>query len=102
MSPDPRVATLVFGLFDGCGLATKILDCEMAEEILVPNRVASNVGVEIGQVLAVSAILLVMNQWRRTRSFRPLAYGANVAIMTAGSTLAGFQLVGFFLMREAA
>ncbi len=101
VAPDARAATLIFGLFHGFGLATKILDFRMSADGLLPNLVAFNVGVEIGQVLALSAILIAMNHWRRTNSFRPLAYGANVAIMTAGFVLVGFQLAGFFIMRGA-
>ena len=100
IAPDARAATLIFGFFHGFGLATKILDFEMAPDGLVANLVAFNVGVEIGQVLALSAILVVMNHWRRTASFRSMAYGANVAIMTAGFVLVGFQLAGFFLLRS--
>jgi HupE / UreJ protein len=100
VAPDARAATLIFGFFHGFGLATKILDFEMSPDGLVPNLVAFNVGVEIGQVLALSAILIAMNHWRRTQSFRPLAYGANVVIMTAGFVLVGFQLAGFFIMRS--
>ena len=100
VTPDPRAATLVFGFCHGFGLATKMLDFGMAEDGLLPNLVAFNVGVEIGQVLALGAILLVMNHWRRTRSFRPMAYRANVAIMTAGFVLTGFQLVGYFIARQ--
>ncbi len=98
-TPDARAATLIFGFFHGFGLATKILDFKMSADGLVPNLVAFNVGVEIGQVLALSAILIVMNHWRRTRSFRPLAFAANVAIMTAGFVLVGYQLSGYFIMR---
>lgn len=97
VTPDPRAATLLFGLCHGLGLATKMLDFEMAEDGLLPNLVAFNVGVEIGQVLALGAILLVMTHWRRTRSFRPMAYRTNVAIMTAGFVLTGFQLAGYFI-----
>ena len=100
IAPDARAVTLIFGFFHGFGLATKILDFEMAPDGLVANLVAFNVGVEIGQVLALSAILVVMNHWRRTASFRSMAYGANVAIMTAGFVLVGFQLAGFFLLRS--
>ena len=102
VTPDARVATLLFGFAHGFGLATKILDFGMPADGLLPNLVAFNVGVEIGQLLALSAILLIMNHWRRTRSFRPLAYGANVAIMTAGFVLTGVQLAGYFIMRPAA
>ena len=100
VAPDARAATLIFGFFHGFGLATKILDFKMASDGLVANLLAFNVGVEIGQVLALSAILIVMNHWRRTASFRSMAYGANVAIMTAGFVLVGFQLAGFLLLRS--
>ncbi len=98
IAPDARAATLIFGFFHGFGLATKILDFDMSTDGLVPNLVAFNVGVEIGQVLALSAILIAMNHWRRTTSFRPMAYGANVVIMTAGFLLVGYQLAGFFIL----
>ncbi len=100
VTPDARAATLIFGFFHGFGLATKILDFNMSKDGLVPNLVAFNVGVEIGQVLALSAILIVMNHWRRTTSFRSYARSANVAIMTAGFVLVGYQLAGFFIMRS--
>lgn len=98
VAPDVRAATLIFGFFHGFGLATKILDFGMSTDGLVPNLVAFNVGVEIGQVLALSAILIAMNHWRRTSSFRPMAYGANVVIMASGFLLVGYQLAGFFIL----
>jgi hypothetical protein len=98
VQPDTRAATLVFGLFHGFGLATKILDFQIAPEGLIPNLIAFNVGVEIGQLLALSAILIAMNYWRRTPSFSRHAYAGNVAIMTAGFVLMGYQLAGYFLM----
>jgi hypothetical protein len=97
--PDTRAATLTFGLFHGFGLATKILDFQMSPDGLVPNLIAFNVGVEIGQLLALSAILIVMGYWRHTRSFPRHAYSANVAVMTAGFVLIGYQLVGFFVFQ---
>ena len=95
--PDTRAATLVFGLFHGFGLATKILDFQMSTDGLVPNLIAFNVGVEIGQLLALSAILIAMGYWRRTESFPRHAYSANVAVMAAGFVLVGYQLVGYFV-----
>jgi hypothetical protein len=95
--PDTRTATLVFGLFHGFGLATKILDFQMSPDGLVANLIAFNVGVEIGQLLALSTILIAMGYWRRTQSFSRHAYSANVAVMAAGFVLVGYQLVGYFL-----
>ena len=98
VDPDARIATLGFGLVHGFGLATKILDYEVSPEGLVPNLVAFNVGVELGQLLALSAILIAMNHWRRTSSFSRHAFSANVTIMTAGFVLAGYQLAGYFFL----
>ncbi len=97
VQPDTKVATLVFGLFHGFGLASKIIDYDIAEDGLLPNLIAFNVGVEIGQLLALAAILIAMGYWRRTASFFQHAYTANVALMTAGFVLVGYQLTGYFI-----
>src|SRR5688500_11905944 len=96
VQPSTKAATLLFGLFHGLGLATKILDFEVAPEGLIPNLIAFNVGVEIGQLLALGAILIAMGYWRRTASFTRHAAGANVALMAAGFALVAYQLTGYF------
>ena len=93
--PNTKAATLIFGFFHGFGLATKIIEFEIAEDGLVPNLLAFNVGVEIGQLLALGAILLGLGLWRRTQSFIRHAFAANTLLMTAGFMLVGYQLVGF-------
>jgi hypothetical protein len=93
--PNTKAATLIFGFFHGLGLSTKIIDYDISPDGLVPNLLAFNVGVEIGQLLALAAILIVMGYWRRTESFWRHAYTANVAMMTAGFVLIGYQLTGW-------
>ncbi|WP_341895537.1 HupE/UreJ family protein [Ferrovibrio terrae] len=95
--PDTRLATLVFGFFHGFGLASKIIDYEISPDGLLPNLIAFNIGVEIGQILALAAILVAMGYWRRTPSFVRHAYTANVVLMTAGFVLIGYQLTGYFI-----
>jgi hypothetical protein len=95
--PNTKVATLVFGLFHGFGLSSKIIEYDISSDGLVPNLLAFNVGVEIGQLLALSAILIVMGFWRRTTGFLRHAYTANVAMMCAGFMLVGYQLTGYFI-----
>jgi hypothetical protein len=95
VQPEPRIAVLVFGLVHGFGLATKMQDLQLSQEGLVPNIIAFNVGVEIGQFLALGAILLAMNFWRRTASFLRHAYATNVLLMSAGFVLAGYQFAGY-------
>ena len=94
VQPNTKAATLIFGFFHGFGLATKILEFEMSPNGLLPNLIAFNIGVEIGQLLALGAILIAMGFWRRTRSFQRHAYVANVILMTAGFVLVGYQLTG--------
>ena len=95
--PNTKAATLIFGFFHGLGLATKILDYQIASDGLLPNLLAFNVGVEIGQILALAAILIAMGFWRRTASFWRHAYTANVVMMSLGFMLMGFQITGYFV-----
>ena len=96
VQPDTRAAVLIFGLFHGFGLATKLQDFALSKDGLVPNMLAFNVGVEIGQLLALTAILIAMSFWRRTAAFTRQAFAANVILMAAGFLLTGYQLAGYF------
>jgi hypothetical protein len=95
--PNPKVATLVFGLFHGFGLAAKILDYELSPDGLIFNLIFFNIGVEIGQLLALGAILIAMSYWRKSTSFMRHAYNANVVMMMLGFLLMGYQIVGYFV-----
>ncbi|HEY9212303.1 MAG TPA: HupE/UreJ family protein [Ancylobacter sp.] len=95
--PNTKLATLIFGFFHGFGLSTKIIEYNISPDGLVPNLLAFNVGVEIGQLLALAAILIVMGYWRRTDSFWRHAYTANTIMMTAGFVLIGYQITGWFV-----
>jgi len=92
--PNPKAAVLIFGLFHGFGLATKIQELAFSREGLLGNLISFNVGVEIGQFLALSMILIAMTFWRQTKSFGRSAVFANGALMCAGFILIGYQLSG--------
>ena len=92
---DTRAAVLVFGLFHGLGLATKLMDLAVSPEGLLVNLVSFNIGVEIGQVLVLVAVVALLNWWRRSPTFAPSAFYANVALMTAGFILTGQQISGY-------
>lgn len=95
--PNTKAATLIFGFCHGFGLSSKILEYDIAQDGLVPNLLAFNVGVEIGQLLALSAILIVMGYWRRSGSFWRHAYTANTVMMTLGFVIIGYQITGYFV-----
>ena len=97
VQPDTRAAVLIFGLFHGFGLATKLQEFALSQNGLVGNIVSFNVGVEIGQGLALTAILIALTYWRTRRGFLEHAFATNAIVMACGFLLVGYQLSGYFL-----
>ena len=97
LRPNTKVAVFVFGLVHGFGLATKLQEYSLSRNGLVANIVSFNGGVEIGQFLALTAVLLTFGYWRTRRGYVRHAYLTNAALMTAGFVLAGYQLGGYFM-----
>jgi hypothetical protein len=95
-----RVAVLVFGFFHGFGLSSKLQDIALSQDGLVANMISFNVGVELGQFAALAIILIAINLWRASGGFQRHAYAANIAIMTAGFVLIGYQLTGLMVSME--
>ncbi len=95
--PNTQAAVLIFGLFHGFGLATKLQDFALPEQDLWKNLLAFNIGVEIGQFLALMFILIALNFWRRSTSFYDFSAVTNTLLMTGGLILFGYQMAGFVL-----
>jgi hypothetical protein len=93
--PNTRAAVLIFGLFHGFGLATKLQELALSKNGLITNIVSFNVGVEIGQVLALTAVLIGLSYWRMHKSFLRDAFATNTALMAGGLTLLGYQIAGY-------
>ena len=96
-SPNTKLAVLIFGLFHGFGLATKLQELQLADNGLVTNLIAFNVGVELGQFTALAIIILIINFWRKHNSFSQFATITNSLLMSTGFMLIGFQLTGYFI-----
>ncbi len=97
--PDTRAAVAVFGLFHGFGLATKLQEFTLPQNGLLANILSFNAGVEIGQALALTAVVLLLGFWRTQPGFMRHAFAANAVLMTCGFILVGYQLSGFFMAR---
>jgi len=95
--PDPRVAVFMFGLAHGFGLATKMQQLTLSPEGLVANILAFNVGVELGQLLALALLLFLITAWRATGTYAAHARGFNVLLMVAGFVLTGYHLAAYWL-----
>ncbi|WP_394749174.1 HupE/UreJ family protein [Spongiimicrobium salis] len=94
--PNTKWAVLIFGLFHGFGLATKLQEFEFDREGLFVNLLGFNLGVEVGQFLALGLVLLVLGVWRQYPSYIKFSNLTNIALMTAGFLLLGFQLTGYY------
>src|SRR3954453_12404373 len=97
VQPNTKIAVLIFGLFHGFGLATKLQEFALSPSGLVANIVSFNVGVEIGQCIALTAILIAFTYWRAHRGFLRHAFATNALVMASGFLLVGYQLSGYFL-----
>ena len=95
--PNTKAAVLIFGLFHGFGLATKLQEFEFDKEGLFINLLGFNLGVEIGQFLALGFVVLLIAIWRRYDSYLKFSKITNTLLMAAGFLLLGFQLTGYFM-----
>jgi hypothetical protein len=99
VQPNDKLAVLIFGLFHGLGLATKLQGLHLSEQGLVINMVSFNIGVEIGQLIALSVMLAGIVWWRQSAGFARTATVANGLILISGFVLIEYQLAGYFLQK---
>lgn len=92
---DARAAVFVFGLCHGLGLATKLQEFSLSNNGLVTNILSFNIGVEIGQAIALAFILVILSQWRRIKLFQSHAFVSNSLLMSLGFMLTGYQIAGY-------
>jgi len=95
--PNTKAAVLIFGFFHGFGLATKLQDIAISPDGLVTNMISFNIGVEVGQFLALAVMLIAFNLWRASGRFIASAYASNVVLMGAGFALMGYQITGYLV-----
>lgn len=94
--PNTKAAVLIFGLFHGFGLASKLKEFKFEREGLFTNLIGFNIGVEIGQFIALAVVLILITLWRRHPSFMKFSTATNTLLMASGFILLGYQLTGYF------
>lgn len=95
-SPDERLAVFIFGLFHGLGLATKLQDLGLAQDGLLANLISFNLGVELGQLLALVAIVLLLRLLPSRGEKSSMGTAVNVGLIVAGFALMAYQ-IGLYL-----
>lgn len=96
-SRSPNLTWMVFGfgLIHGFGLSTRLQQLPLGDDGIVLKIIAFNIGVEVGQVIALTVLLFLLSRWRRTESFSRFSLASNVGLMAAGSLLLLMQLHGY-------
>ena len=94
-SPNLLGMVFAFGLIHGFGLSTRLQMLPLADEGLVLRILSFNVGVELGQIAALSIMLIFLSSWRKMESFQRLSNASNVLLMLAGFFLLNMQLHGY-------
>jgi hypothetical protein len=94
-SPNLVWMVFIFGLIHGFGLSTRLQQLPLGESGLVLKILSFNVGVEVGQIVGLSIMLLVLGVWRKRDSFKQFSKACNVALMMAGGLLMLMQLHGY-------
>ncbi|WP_211323656.1 HupE/UreJ family protein [Sediminitomix flava] len=93
--PNAKWAVLIFGLFHGLGLATKLQEFNFNQDGLFTNLVGFNIGVEIGQFVALMFVVAIIGLWRSHKSFLRFSTLTNTVLMTAGFLLFGLQMTAY-------
>ena len=94
-SPNLLGAVTFFGLIHGFGLSTRLQQLPLGQEGLVLRILSFNLGVEVGQIVALSGMWIILAGWRKTASFMKFSKVANAALMFAGVLLLLMQLHGY-------
>jgi hypothetical protein len=94
--PNTKSAVLIFGLFHGLGLASKLQELSLNKDGILVNLIGFNIGVEIGQFIALALVLFVITIWRMYPSFMKFSTLTNTLLMAMGFLLFGYQIAGYF------
>lgn len=94
-SPNLLFLVFIFGLIHGFGLSTRLQQIPLGEGSLLLQIISFNIGVEFGQVAALTVMLGFLIPWRKTESFRRFSSAANVGLITLGGLLFLMQMHGY-------
>lgn len=83
------------GLIHGLGLSTRLQQLPLSEDQLLLNIISFNVGIELGQVLALTVMLVILAGWRKSESFTQFSRVSNMFLIIAGFYLAMMQMHGY-------
>ena len=93
--PNMLLMITSLGLIHGLGLSTRLQQLPLSEDQLLMNIISFNVGIEVGQIMALAAMLLLLAGWRKADSFKPFSVISNYGLVFAGMFLFMMQMHGY-------
>ena len=93
--PNLLLMIVGLGLIHGFGLSTRLQQLPLSEDGLILNIISFNVGIELGQVAALSVMLLLITGWRKAKSFQQFSLASNYGLIVAGCLLFIMQMHGY-------
>lgn len=94
-SPNLILFVFIFGLIHGFGLSTRLQQLPLGDSGLLLKIISFNVGVEFGQIIALTIMLILLSGWRKTESFSKFSKASNVALILIGGLLFLMQMHGY-------
>lgn len=94
-SPNLLTLVFIFGLVHGFGLSTRLQQLPLGEDGLLLRILSFNLGVEVGQILALTVMLVLLKAWRQRESFARFSTVSNAGLVVAGFLLFFFQMSGY-------
>ncbi|MDH5181018.1 MAG: HupE/UreJ family protein [Gammaproteobacteria bacterium] len=94
--PNLLVMITGLGLIHGLGLSTRLQQLPLNHDQLLLNIISFNIGIELGQVLALAVMLLLLTGWRKAASFQAFSKLSNQALIFAGILLFSMQIHGYW------
>ncbi len=96
-SPNLLAAVFGFGLLHGFGLSTRLQQLPLGDDSgsMLLRILSFNLGVELGQIAALTGMVALLALWRHRPSFKRFSYMANLGLFYAGVYLLFMQLHGY-------
>ncbi|MGC1472329.1 MAG: HupE/UreJ family protein [Psychroserpens sp.] len=95
-SPNLLMMVFIFGLIHGLGLSTRLQSFDIGNELFLAKIFSFNIGVELGQVIALIPIVMLITYWKTQSSFKAFYQSVNTYLIVAGLLLFAYQLNGYF------
>ena len=100
-APNLTYMVFLFGLVHGFGFATQLQTLMLADDPeLVSKILLVNLGVALGQIVALCVMVLVINEWRKTHVWESFLRASNLLLITLGFFLFLFQSYSLLYEQE--